>query len=652
MAQVLLVDDEESIRLTLGEFLRSEGHDVVLTEDAEQAMAVLRDADVDVVIADIILPGLTGLDLLKHIHETAPGAQVIMITGEPTAETASESLRAGAFDYLAKPVAQEAIVNTVANAAKIKTLEDGRKYLEEQNREYQERLVQLVDTRTYALRESEKRYRRLVDHAPDGIAILCDGEVVSANDTMAQMLGAEPPNLIGRKSADFVHPDHLEAVQREVSLVREGEQNVRRFETVLTDLGGDAVQVEIVALPFSHDGKPGTQVVVRDITEERFLEEQLRQSQKMEAIGQLAGGVAHDFNNILTGMSGYTRFALAQAQPESQLHEDLTEIGHLTKRATGLTRQLLAFSRRQTLKPVVQNMNSLIADVTRMLGRLIGEDVKLEFVPDLNLGNTRVDPGQMEQVLVNLALNARDAMPKGGELTIRTANVNRSPAYAAEQIQLEPGPYVLLSVTDTGVGMDAATRERIFDPFFTTKDPGKGTGLGLSTVYGIVKQHGGSIWVYSEPGQGTTFEIHIPRVPDEAEAEAPEPIEKPVPVGTEMLLIAEDDPEVRFVAERSLTSRGYTVLTAPSATEAEAIFEGQAAQIALLLTDVIMPGRTGRELCDSLRHKQPHLKVIFMSGYTDDTIAHHGVLEPGTPFMEKPFDPDDLARLVREVLDS
>ncbi|MFH0965063.1 MAG: PAS domain S-box protein, partial [Planctomycetota bacterium] len=395
----------------------------------------------------------------------------------------------------------------------------------------------------------------------------------------------------------------------------------------------------------------GAIVMHEDITEKLTLQEQLHQSAKLESIGKLAGGVAHDFNNLLTGILGYAEFLQARVKDDPPLLRDVTQIRELGTRAANLTRQLLAFSRRQTIEPVVLNINSLVADMTKMLQRLIEEAIDLVFLPAADLGNVRADPGQIEQVLMNLAVNARDAMPKGGKLTIETQNVTLDASYAGRHAATKPGPYVMLAVSDTGFGMDQATRERLFEPFFTTKEQGKGTGLGLATVYGIVKQHGGNIWVYSEPGKGSTFKVYLPRV--DVRAEKPHKDKPAAPTGgAETILVVEDESAVRTLVERVLTAQGYKVLSAGSPKEAETLLGSLADDIHLLLTDVVLPGKSGKDLYEHLHKNRPAIRVLYMSGYTDNSIVHHSVLDPGTPFVQKPFDPDALARKVRDVLDA
>ena len=392
--------------------------------------------------------------------------------------------------------------------------------------------------------------------------------------------------------------------------------------------------------------------VRRDVTAELRREEQGRQAQKMELIGRLAGGVAHDFNNLLTIISGYTNFLLHNHQDEQDpARKDIEQIKRATERAAELVRQLLVFSRKQALKPEILDLNRVIDHTEKMLRRLIGEDIQLVTIPAPGLGRVRVDPSQMEQVILNLAVNGRDAMPYGGTLTIETANIDVDKTFVQQHPGLAPGPHVLLVVSDTGTGMDTETRSHLFEPFFTTKEVGKGTGLGLTTVYSIVTQSGGDIWVYSEPGQGSTFKIYWPRVDEADTSTQPGRTSSLLPRGSETILLVEDEEMVRTLAGRILTGAGYTVLKVENGQAALQLNEKYSQPIHLLLTDVIMPGMSGRELAEQLRAVRPDIKVLYMSGYTDSAIVRHGVLEPGTTFLNKPFTPDTLTRKVREVLE-
>jgi PAS domain S-box-containing protein len=391
--------------------------------------------------------------------------------------------------------------------------------------------------------------------------------------------------------------------------------------------------------------------IVEDITERRDLESQLRQAQKMEAIGQLASGVAHDFNNLLAAIMGSAEILLEELPAGSQSRDDASEIRNAALRAAGLTRQLLAFGRKQALAPRLINLNELVAGTEMLLRRTLGEEIDLRTVLAPGLGAARADPGQLEQVIINLAVNARDAMERGGKLTIETANVDLDGEYVARHPAAQPGRYVMFAVSDTGTGIDAAVLARLFEPFFTTKPRGKGTGLGLATAYGIVKQSGGYIWVYSEPGMGAVFKVYLPRVDGVPESRAAAAPDGTLLDGSETVLVAEDQQEVRKYTRKLLEARGYTVLTAASGAEALQLAAQHGGVIHALVTDVIMPGMSGRDLAVELARTRPQTKVLYLSGYADESIVRHGVLEPGVAFLQKPFTSDSLARKVRELLE-
>jgi PAS domain S-box-containing protein len=474
------------------------------------------------------------------------------------------------------------------------------------------------------------------------------------SDELCRIFGYEPGQveISTEKFFHMVHPDDREAIRVAVAeAIRERKRYSIEHRIVRPD-GTRRLVREQGDFIYDETGKPRKLVgVAQDITEQRELEEQLRQSQKMEAIGKLAGGVAHDFNNLLTAIIGHTELSLSQLEADNPSGEALQEISKAAQRAATLTSQLLAFSRKQILQPKVLNLNGVVSNLEKMLRRLIGEDIEwaAHFGPELGL--VRVDPGQLEQVLMNLVVNARDAMPKGGKLTIETDNVELDEAYAQGHVTVTPGRYVMLAVSDTGVGMDAETQARIFEPFFTTKELGKGTGLGLSTVYGIVKQSGGNIWVYSEPGRGTIFKVYLPRVESSAqELERTSVVVKP-DQGSETILVVEDNEAVRSLVCRTLRLHGYQVIEAVGGTDALRLSEQSQDAIYLMLTDVVMPQMSGPELAARLMATRPSMKVLYMSGFTDDVIVHPGNLDSEVSFIQKPFTPGALAQKVREILD-
>ena len=503
------------------------------------------------------------------------------------------------------------------------------------------------------LRRSEVNFRSLVTNAPYGIC-RCDasGILLSANPALVSLLGyASAAELVGRNlvtlHADpqqwFMIADHFRAARQFHGLLSDWVRKNR--STVTVRLSGRTIRDEDNAVFF--------ELFAEDVTEHRTLEQQFRQAQKMEAVGRLAGGIAHDFNNLLMVISGYAEFLLDRIGSEPTVRGPAQEIANAANRATALTRQLLAFSRKQMLAPKVLDLNAVVTENLKLLTRLIGEDIDLVMIPGTELGAVRADPSQIEQVIMNLAVNARDAMPQGGKLTIETTNVSLDESYARLHAPAEPGEYVMLAISDTGMGMDAETQSHIFEPFFTTKGV-RGTGLGLSTVYGIVKQSGGYIWVYSEPSRGTSFKVYLPRVTASGEFVAPQlvvPITEVSP-GHETILLVEDETNVRQLTRHYLQGQGYTVLEAADAAAAIKISNSHTGPIHLLFTDVVMPGMNGRQLAHAISELRPETRVLYMSGYTENVIGHNGTLDVNVNLLQKPFTLPALKAKVREVLDT
>jgi hypothetical protein len=635
--RVLLVEDRDTdAELAVRELKRAElACDTRRVQTAEAFRRELRAFSPDIVLADYTVPGFGGMAALELLRREAPQIPLVVVTGSLDEETAAACIKAGAADYVLKthlvrlgPAVRAALALSRSRAEKTQA--------------------------EAALRASEQRFRALVEHSWDAIALFdADGAVLYGSPATTRLLGYDLMEFVGRNAVELIHPDDRDGVvarlteavahpRTRVSVtarVRHKDGSWRHLEGVFTNLLDD----------------PSVGAIVnnyRDATERRSLEEQVIRAQKMEAVGRLAGGVAHDFNNILTAITGYTDLLLADLPADDPRRLDVDEIHHAAQRAAALTQQLLAFSRRQVLQPRVVDLNALVLDVESLLRRLIGEDLTLAAALDPEVGHVRGDPGQLQQVIMNLAVNARDAMPGGGRLTIESRNVELDEAYAAQHRDVTPGRYVLLAVSDTGTGMSEETQSHLFEPFFTTKEMGKGTGLGLATVYGIVRQSGGHVWVYSELGHGTTFKIYLPRVDEPAEPLATRARAAPESLrGTETILLVEDEAAVRAVTRQLLQRNGYTVLEAPQGAAALALLEGGPVRLDLLLTDVVMPGMSGRELADQLTSRCPGLRVVYMSGYTDDAIVRHGMLEPGLEYLQKPFRPDGLLMKVREVLD-
>jgi two-component system cell cycle sensor histidine kinase/response regulator CckA len=502
----------------------------------------------------------------------------------------------------------------------------------------------------------ESYYRALVAHSPGAIAVLdADGIFRFVSGAVTRISGCAPEDLIGTHLLARVHPDDVPSVKKALEdCVAESGHRITVECRGRRDSGSWQHEEWIAVNRLDDPVIRGIIVNCRDlgdVTERLRMEAQLREGQKMEAIGRLAGGIAHDFNNLLTVIIGYSDLALDQVATGAPVRSDLEEIRHAGESAAGLTRQLLAFSRKQLLQPQIVDLNAIVLRMSAMLRRVIGEDVELKTKLAVPLDRICADPSQIEQIIMNLALNARDAMPQGGSLTVETANVALDAQWVAQHPDSFEGRHVFLAISDTGVGMDQSVRTHLFEPFFTTKERGKGTGLGLATVYGIVKQSGGSIFVESEPERGTTFKMFLPRTEQCIDPLDVPRFAPPAHGGTETILVVEDQPEVRAVTRDALVRHGYTVLEAAGGVEALSLLKGYAGEVHLLVTDVVMPAMNGRELAERVAADRPHLHVLYTSGYTDDTVLQHLILNAGTAFLQKPFAPNELLQKVRDLLD-
>jgi len=708
--EILIAGDSPTQAEQLKHVLEECGHAVTLAANGKQALDAARARKPALIISDIVMPEMDGYALCRHLkaEKKLKDVPVILMTPFSKAEDVVKGLECGADIFIRKPYDKAAFLSRIDYALSNRTLRERPKLgvslqmqlggsthhivsdphqildllistyedairINAELSEKQKELTQLaeglerkVEERTAALRAeiaerkvaeeqlrmSEEQFRLIAENIADLIAVLdLEGKRLYNSPSYKEILG-DPAALLGSVSFNEIHPDDRERIRKIFQeTVRTGHGQRTEYRFLLRDGSVRYIESQGSVIP-DEKGKPVKVVVVsRDVTERNHLDERLRQAEKMEAVGQLAGGVAHDFNNLLTIINGYGDILLEQLSPEDKQRGHVMEILSAGNRAANLTRQLLAFSRRQALLPVVLDLNAVVQNLDKMLRRLIGEDIGLVTLASEGLWNVKADPGQMEQVIMNLAVNARDAMPQGGKLTIETANVYLDQNYAEAHPNVNPGSHVMLAVSDTGVGMDSQTQARIFEPFFTTKGPAQGTGLGLSTVFGIVKQSGGHIWVYSELGVGTTFKVYLPRVEEPLLHAEPVIAQTDLRQGSETVLVVEDEEAVRMLVCRVLESNGYRVLEARHGAEALVICDEHKEPIHMLMTDVIMPEMNGRELAERVSAQRPEMKILYISGYTDNAILRHGVLEPGTNFLQKPFTPNTLVRKVRAVLD-
>lgn len=682
---VLAVEDSPTQAEALRSLLESAGYKVWLSTSGTDAVAELEAREYDVVISDVVMPGpIDGYELCKRI-KAGPrrDTPVVLLTSLADPMDIIKGLESGADNFFTKPYDGKHLLDRLHVLLDTKTARRrsrmrvgvkvffmGREFTISSERE--QILDLLISTfedavrQNHALREREAelqaakselaRYagtletdlKRFFDLSIDMIAVLgFDGYFKRLNPAWTRFLGWTLEELMAQPYLGFVHPedrrDEFHGADARSGREAVGFQNRFRCK----DGSYRSLEWRSISLP----DEALVYAIARDVTDRNNLEEQFRQAQKMESVGRLAAGVAHDFNNLLSVILGETELGLTEIPGDHPLRAGLEEVRQAAKRAAGLTRQLLAFSRQEIVEPTVFNINAAVQDTDKMLLRLIGEDIDRVVKTAPDLGAVKIDRGQLEQVLVNLVVNARDAMPEGGRLTIETDNVTLDESYAAQHAYVRPGEYVMLAVSDSGTGMTPEVQRHIFEPFFTTKEPGKGTGLGLATCYGIVKQAGGHIDAYSEVGIGTTFKVYLPRVHEPAPAmreQAKAELER----GTETILLVEDDPSVLKVATRILESRGYRILQAVDVQQALRVLEEHGSSVDLLLTDLVLPGMSGRVLAERARELRPGLPVLYASGYTSDVTVRNKLLEQQIVMIHKPFTAATLTRKVREVLDA
>lgn len=606
---------------------------MTVVDSREGYESALAGGEFDLIISDFSLPSFDGGAALAIARERCPEVPFLFVSGTIGEESAVKALLSGATDYLLK-----------SRLARLGPAVERALREAEQKRE-ERRLLE-------ALRRSEAKYRQIVETTEDGIwSIDADGGTVFVNPRMASMLGRSPEEMVGTHPLDHVPEQERESAEQYFAFQRLGRREV--FELRFRRADGSELWVTVATTPMREEGRcVGGLLMVTDITEKKSLEGQFLQAQKMEAVGRLAGGVAHDFNNLLTAILGNCGFALDALPSDHPAHKDILQVKETAQRAASLTQQLLAFSRKQVFEPEILDLNVIVANMEKLLRRLIGEDIRLHLDLAEDLPRVEADPSQVEQVIMNLAVNARDAMPRGGTLTLATATARMEDAPGFLPSEDRPGPCALLSISDTGCGMDPATLARVFEPFFTTKEVGKGTGLGLSTAHEIIKKSSGLIDVESKVGDGTTFRVRLPGVEAPPSTVDKESLDSSLLQGRETILVVEDEEVIREILRRMLTQFGYSVLVAGRVEEALRLYRERGDSIDLVVTDVIMPDMNGLEFAQEVERLRPGAKVLFLSGYTDAIIAKTGVLEQGVHFLGKPFTAEELIGKVREVLDS
>ena len=667
--RVLFVDDEGNILRSIKRLFMEESYEVLTTNSGEKALELLKDGqDIGLIVSDQRMPGMLGVDLLKQASEISPDTLRIILTGYTDINAAIDAInKGGAYQYITKPWKDDDLIQIVRDAVyryslirENKRLTEIVKRQNEELKQWNDQLQYRVQEQTIEIRESEQKFRKLFDEAPVGYhEVNKEGDITNVNYSELEMLGYTAEEMLGKPIWTFTaEPETIKQVfeARIAGDLPPGQAfectYCRKDGTSLVVLAGDKLLKDRAGMI------TGIRTTIQNITELKQTEEkmaslqkQLYQAQKMEAVGRLTGGIAHDFNNLLTIIKGYSQLGLIGLKENNSLKGNIEEIYKASERATDLTRQLLAFSRNQVMEMKVLDLNFLLHNLDKMLRRAIGEDIELVSILADDLGRVKADPGQIEQVIMNLVVNARDAMPSGGKLTIETANVQLDELYAHRCIGAAPGCYVELSVSDTGTGMTPEVKDHIFEPFFTTKEKDRGTGLGLSVVYGIVKQTGGNIWVDSEPGQGTVFRIHLPRV-DEPLQELKGKVDlRDLPRGSETVLVVEDEDQLRKLITQVLQMQGYEVLETSCGDDALMICKERREPIHLLLTDVVMPRMSGVQLVERCREAGQEFEVLYVSGYAESAILHPEVLVTGINYIRKPFTVHSLARKVREILD-
>jgi len=667
--KILIVDDNPAHRQILKAPLEAQRHQVVEAEGGAEALKILGEDSFDVMISDILMPSMDGYRLCFEARQNPRLRDLPIIlysSGYLSPSQEDVSLRSGAIAFLEQPVSperlQQVLLEVTALPASAPAALPGEAL--SALKRYSEGLITRIEEKTFELQRrteeleaSEEKFRQIAENSQEVF--------FTTNTEFTQILYVSPAYdaIWGQPGTELaqnperwmnaIHPEDRDGIQ---ALMKASSMTPGRFAWDYRIIRPDGSIRNLRSRGFPIRDRAGRVTrfsgIVEDVTERKNLELQLFQAQKMDAVGRLAGGVAHDFNNLLTAINGYSELGLQRLNERDPVYQDMKEILKAGERAAGLTRQLLAFSRKQILQPRILYLNAVVIETERLLKRLIGEDVELLMILGKELGNVKADPGQLEQVIINLAVNARDAMPDGGRLLIETANVDLDEDYALHHRDVKPGRYVMLAVTDSGTGMPDSVKDHLFEPFFTTKEPGKGTGLGLATVHGIVKQSGGHIGVYSEVGRGSTFKVYLPRIDVPPDAPRADEERSGGLRGSETILLIEDEAVVRKLARTVLANAGYKVLEARRGEEALLLAEKYPGSIHLALSDLIMPGMNGMELARRLEPIKPGLRTVFMSGYTDAAILGGGILGLEIPFLGKPFTATALLRKVRESLNT